>query len=106
MLEYANEIYNNSPIDVHSVSFYSAFASAQQLLIALWCSNSQEEFLEIIRNWIYGTDGTLNLYHSILCDIALRDNLKSVRKSVIDMLEKTKTEAVFLGWDIECNKFA
>ncbi len=100
MLEYANEIYNNSPIDVHSVSFYSAFASAQQLLIALWCSNSQEEFLEIIRNWIYGTDGTLNLYHSILCDIALRDNLKSVRKSVIDMLEKTKKEAVFLGWDI------
>ena len=100
MLQYATEIYNGSPIDVHSLSFYSAFASAQQLLTALWCSNSQDEFLEIIRNWIYGTDGTLNLYHSILLDVATRNNPQSIRKSAIDMLENAKKEAVFLGWDI------
>ena len=97
ILQYANEINNCAPIDVHSLSFYSAFVSAQQLLIALWCSNSEEEFLETIRNWIYGTDGSLNLYHSILCDIEARDNSKRIRKSTIDMFEKNKKEAVFVG---------
>lgn len=100
MFQYATEIYTGSPIDIHSLSFYSAFASVQQLLTALWCSNSQGEFLEMIRNWIYGTDGTLNLYRSILLDVATRDTPKSVRKSAIDMLEKTKKEAVFLEWNI------
>ena len=100
ILQYANEIYNGSQIDVHSLSFYSAFASAQQLLTALWCSNSQDEFLEIIRNWIYGTDGTLNLYYSILLDVATRNNPQSIRKSAIDMFEKAKKETVFLRWDI------
>ena len=99
MLQYADEINNKSPVDVHSLSFYSVFASAQQLLTALWCSNNQEEFVEMIKNWIYGTDGSLNLYRSILFDIAERNRPKSIRKSAIDMLENTKKEAVFVGWN-------
>lgn len=99
ILQYASETNIKSPVDVHSVSFYSTFASAQQLLTALWCSNNQEEFVEMIKNWIYGTDGSLNLYHSILCDVAERNSPKSIRKSAIDMLESTKKEAVFVGWN-------
>ena len=99
MLQYSNEIYNNALPDVHSLSFYSAFASAQQLLTALWCSKDQSEFLEMMRNWIYGTDTTLNLYHSILFDIAAREVSGNIRKSAIDMLERTKKEAVFVGWN-------
>ena len=97
ILQYSTEINNKSPIDVRSLSFYSAFASAQQLLTALWCSNSQEEFVEIIKNWIYGTDGSLSLYHSILHDIAERNNSKSIRKCAINMFESAKKEAVFVG---------
>ena len=96
ILQYSNEINNQSSIDVHSLSFYSAFASAQQLLTALWLSNSQEEFVKIIRNWIYGTDSSLNLYHSILCDVAEGNHSKSIRKCTIDMLESAKKEAVFI----------
>lgn len=99
ILQYASETNNKSPVKVHSVSFYSAFASAQQLLTALWCSNSHEEFVEMIKNWIYGTDESLNLYHSILLDIAERNSPKNIRKSAIDMLESTKKEAVFVGWN-------
>ena len=37
--------------------------------------------------------------HHILFDIAERNRPKSIRKSAIDMLENTKKEAVFVGWD-------
>ena len=93
---YSKEINDQSSIDVHSLSFYSAFASAQQLLTALWLSDSQEEFVKTIRNWIYGTDSSLNLYHSILCDVAERNHSKSFRKCAIDMLESSKKETIFI----------
>lgn len=96
ILQYSKEINDQSSIDVHSLSFYSAFASAQQLLTALWLSDSQEEFVKTIRNWIYGTDSSLNLYHSILCDVAERNHSKSIRKCAIDMLESSKKETIFI----------
>ncbi len=98
LLELSNEILGTPLVDVRKASFYSSFASMQQLLTALWCSESRDEFLDMIKNWIYGTDMSLNTYHSVLLDIASRNIPDSIRKNAIDMLVRTKREAIFVGW--------
>lgn len=97
ILEYVKTIYGNTPITSRDVSFYSIFCSMQQLLISLWCSSSQEEFLNIVRDWIYTMDKSLNPYYSIILSINDKGKSDSIRKSAIEMLEGSNKTAIFVG---------
>ena len=44
----------------------SLFCSLQQVLVALWNSADENDFLEMIKEWIYCQDKTLDPYRQIL----------------------------------------
>ena len=48
-------------------TFFSVFCSLQQLLMALWNSTSEADFLDMVNEWIYYQDKSLDLYLQILC---------------------------------------
>ena len=56
------------------VAFYSLFCSLQQILTALWNSKDEEEFLYMVKEWIYCQDKSLDPYLQILIHIYHREN--------------------------------
>ncbi|MBN1060201.1 hypothetical protein [Clostridium botulinum] len=78
-------------IDAKDVGFLSLFCSLQQILTAIWCCDTKEQFLEILNVWIYSTDKTLNPYISLMYTIHSRNNKSSqsdLHKAMIDFAEK------------------
>lgn len=49
----------------------SLFCSLQQVLVALWNSADENDFLEMIKEWIYCQDKTLDPYRQ---NLSVRDN--------------------------------
>lgn len=85
--------------DAKSMSFFSLFCSLQQILTAVWLCDTQEEFLEAVRDWLYAVDRTLDPYISLFETRHYQKNPEkpSIRKSAIEMLEKSQPYAMFVG---------
>lgn len=81
------------------VAFYSLFCSLQQILTALWNSKDEEEFLYMVKEWIYCQDKSLDPYLQILVHIYHRNNPESpdVKKAAIEMFERTKRKSLYIG---------
>lgn len=78
-------------IDAKNVGFLSLFCSLQQILTAIWCCDTKEQFFDILNGWIYRTDKTLNPYISLIYSINSRYNKSSqsdIHKAMIDFAEK------------------
>lgn len=99
ILQCESNICDEKDVNVREAAFYSVFCSMQQLLHALWCSKTEEDFLEMIRDLIYTFDKSLNFYYSLVQHIYHRDhdNKNSIRKSAISMLEKNRKTTIFIG---------
>ena len=68
----------------------------QQVLVALWNSADENDFLEMIKEWIYCQDKTLDLrYRQILRHVYCREYPKEpdVQKAAMDMFERTGKSA-------------
>lgn len=94
-----SDIWYGKEVDVREAAFYSVFCSMQQLLTALWCSKTEEDFLEMLRDLIYTSDKSLNFYYSLIHHIYHRDHGSdtSIRKSAISMFEKNRQAVIFTG---------
>lgn len=81
------------------VVFYSLFCSLQQILTALWNSEDEEDFLYMIKEWIYCQDKSLDPYLQILTHIYYRENPEKMdmKKAVIEMFEKTERKCLYVG---------
>ena len=81
------------------VAFYSLFCSLQQILTALWNSKDEEEFLYMVKEWIYCQDKSLDPYLQILVHIYHRNNPESldVKKAAIEMFERTNRKSLYIG---------
>ena len=81
------------------VAFYSLFCSLQQILTALWNSKDEEEFLYMVKEWIYCQDKSLDPYLQILVHIYHRENPESpdVKKAAIEMFERTNRKILYIG---------
>lgn len=64
--ETVESINEGKKFDSSNVGFFSLFCSLQQILIAIWSCDNKEEFLDVIDDWIYDTDKTLDPYISLL----------------------------------------
>lgn len=95
----AAEISSDDRKDARSLAFCSLFCSMQQVLTAVWCCETEEEFLDVVRDWMYTTDKTLDPYISLLLHLWHRENPEqpSIRKSAIEMLEKSNPYAMYVG---------
>lgn len=81
------------------VAFYSLFCSLQQILTALWNSKDEEEFLYMVKEWIYCQDKSLDPYLQILVHIYHRNNPESpdVKKAAIEMFERANRKSLYIG---------
>lgn len=79
--------------------FYSLFCSLQQILIALWNSEDENDFLDMIKEWIYCQDKSLDAYLQILTHIYHRKHPEkpNLKKEVIEMFERTGKKCMFIG---------
>ena len=86
-------------IVLREVVFYSLFCSLQQILTALWNSKDEEEFLYMVKEWIYCQDKSLDPYLQILVHIYHRNNPESpdVKKAAIEMFERTNRKSLYIG---------
>lgn len=78
-------------IEVREEVFYSLFCSLQQILVALWNSKDENDFLSMIKEWIYCQDKTLDPYQQILTHIYYREHPEetNLQKQAIEMFERT-----------------
>lgn len=84
---------------VHDEVFFSSFCSLQQLLMALWNSTSEADFLEMVKEWIYCQDKSLDLYLQILTHIYYRENPEqfNFKKKALEMFERTGKKSLLIG---------
>ena len=77
----------------------SLFCSLQQVLVALWNSADENDFLEMIKEWIYCQDKTLDPYRQILKHIYYREHPKEpdIPKAIMDGLENNGKKCMFIG---------
>lgn len=89
----------DSMIEVRDEVFYSLFCSLQQILVALWNSNDENDFLSMIKEWIYCQDKTLDPYQQILTHIYYREHPEetNLQKQAIEMFERTGKKCIFIG---------
>lgn len=86
-------------VGAREIASFSLFSSLQQVLTAVWHCDNQDDFFEVIRRWAYSTDKTLDPYITLAMFLIEKQNgiEKSVRKSAIDMLERSHPYAMFLS---------
>ncbi|WP_196594493.1 hypothetical protein [Pectinatus sottacetonis] len=72
-----NDIYDGIRHRANEVTFGSLFCSLQQILTALWCTNTETEFMKIIDRWTYFQDKTLDPYVSIVEHLYTGSNLSN-----------------------------
>ena len=89
----------DSMIEVRDEVFYSLFCSLQQILVALWNSKDENDFLSMIKEWIYCQDKTLDPYQQILTHIYYREHPEetNLQKQAIEMFERTGKKCIFIG---------
>ena len=75
------------------------FCSLQQILTALWNSEDEKDFLDMIKEWIYCQDKSLDSYLQIVTHIYYRENPEktNLKKSVIEMFERTGRKCMYIG---------
>lgn len=95
--EYALEI--SATTMSRELIFNSLFCSMQQILLAVWLCDTEEEFLQVVGDWIYSSDKTLDPYISLIMTRIYQENPEkiSVRKSAIDMLKRSHPYSILLG---------
>ena len=86
-------------IIVRDEVFYSLFCSLQQILTALWNSEDEKDFLDMIKEWIYCQDKSLDLYLQIAEHIYYRENPEknNLKKKAIEMFERTGKKCMYIG---------
>lgn len=86
-------------IIVRDEVFCSLFCSLQQILTALWNSEDEKDFLDMIKEWIYCQDKSLDSYLQIVTHIYYRENPEktNLKKSVIEMFERTGRKCMYIG---------
>lgn len=79
--------------------FYSMFCSLQQILIALWVSKDESDFLEMIKEWFYCQDKSLDVYLQIVTHLYYRENPEKacLKKAAIEMFERTGKRCMYIG---------
>ncbi len=79
--------------------FHSLFCSMQQILMAVWLCDTEEEFRQVVEDWIYSSDKTLDPYISLIQTRTYQENPEqlNVRKAAIDMLKRSHPYSMFLG---------
>ena len=79
-------------------TFFSVFCSLQQLLMALWNSTSEADFLDMVKKWIYYQDKSLDLYLQIFMHIYYRENPDqfNLKKKALEMIERTGKKSMFI----------
>ena len=93
----------NSNVDANvrprDIAFFSMFCSIQQMLTAVWLSRNEDEFYEILKQWLYVRDKTLDPYVSLIYakDLLEHPDKGMVRKGMIDFLDKREHPAVLIG---------
>ena len=61
-------------IIVRDEVFSSLFCSLQQILTALWNREDEKDFFDMIKEWIYCQDKSLDSYLQIVTHIYYREN--------------------------------
>ena len=79
-------------------TFFSVFCSLQQLLMALWNSTSEADFLDMVKEWIYYQDKSLDLYLQIFMHIYYRENPDqfNLKMKALEMFERTGKKSMFI----------
>lgn len=86
-------------IIVRDEVFSSLFCSLQQILTALWNSEDEKDFLDMIKEWIYCQDKSLDSYLQIVTHIYYRENPEKInlKKEAIKMFERTGKKCMYIG---------
>lgn len=86
-------------INARDEAFFSLFCSMQQVLTALWNSVDENDFLEMVKEWIYCQNKTLDPYCQILLHIYHQEHPEesNMQKAAIDMFERTGKKCMFVG---------
>ena len=86
-------------IIVRDEVFSSLFCSLQQILTALWNSEDEKDFLDMIKEWIYCQDKSLDSYLQIVTHIYYRENPEKINltKEAIKMFERTGKKCMYIG---------
>ncbi len=89
----------DSNVRPRDIAFFSMFCSMQQMLTAVWLSQNEDEFYEILKHWLYVRDKTLDPYVSLSYAKYLLEHPDkgSVRKAMINFLDKREHPAVLIG---------
>ncbi|NNJ33321.1 hypothetical protein [Lacrimispora defluvii] len=80
--------YQSDTVQEIDIFHNSIFCSLQQILTAVWCCDSEEQFFEIVREWIIRSDKTLDAYIPI-CIVRswqLNPDEKSISRLTSEML--------------------
>ena len=81
--------------DVSEIICFSLFCSLQQILMAIWNTRDEREFLEIIKEWQYRLDGSLDQY--IILFEKLHRKEGSPSQSMIDFVNKAKNPCLIVS---------
>lgn len=91
-------VYRDKSMGVREVSFYSLFCSMQQVLTAVWICDSEQEFFDVLTEWIYTSDKTLDPYIALLiAKKNMQDPSNGVHKAMLDFAKKSGRPIVVVG---------
>lgn len=86
-------------IHAREISFYSLFCSMQQILTAVWWCEDEKEFFQVLDDWIYSTDKTLDPYISLFATkvINIDSQENPVRKAMLELVKNRETPTMIIG---------
>lgn len=82
-------------MEINEIIPYSLFCSIQQILMAIWNTSNENEFLEIIEEWSFRIDASLDLYIGLFEKLNRKEN--SVSQAMIDFVRKQKTPPLVIS---------
>lgn len=81
--------------DISEITCFSLFCSLQQILMAIWNTRDETEFLAIIKEWQYRLDDSLDQY--IILFEKLHRKERSPSQFIIDFVNKTKNPGLIVS---------
>ena len=82
-------------MEVNEIIPYSLFCSLQQILMAIWNTSNEREFLEIIEEWSVRIDASLDPYIGLFEKLNRKE--KSVSQAMIDFARKQKSPPLLIS---------
>ena len=82
-------------MEINEILPYSLFCSLQQILMAIWNTSNENEFLEIIEEWSFRLDASLDLYVGLFEKLNRKED--SVSQAMIDFVRKQKIPPLLIS---------